>query len=61
MPYLVCRKDDMRNKKKSKKTNENLNAKQLKRIGVAEQEMVGFDLTLEDFNNIGIGSFEGHE
>ena len=33
--------------------------KQSKRIGAAKKEMKGFDLSLEDFNNIQIDNFYG--
>ena len=33
--------------------------KKSKRIGAAKNEMKGFDLSLEDFNNIPIGDFFG--
>lgn len=34
-----------------------LTKKNSKRVGIAKKEMNGFDLSLEDFNNIEIGDF----
>ena len=36
-----------------------IKSKKSKRLGVAKKEMKGFDLSLEDFNNIPVNDFYG--
>ena len=51
----------MANKTKSKTTRKNTSLKNNNRLGVAKKEMKNFNLSLENFNNISINSFDGEQ